>query len=299
MATKACGATEKNAARKRKKRDYRAQIANLKVYFGELSPIAVYRREQRCCRRASVSFFVASGAVEGPHRLCENFLNGGHLPGANNSDSVYEDLGKGATHSLGRTFHFLENSENHVVGPSAVAVKVSHLPRAKACSKSKQSCAERFFKSNLVQRGRFEVHQHQIDFLVRQLLTDASKSLIALFARSKVNGDGGSRRYLTILYVYEQPVLLKFLDQLGEDDVAGARQGVALHKKTAADNDGDHAVKKGKRISGGRRLIERLLGEDHVLVGEKCAVFPGPKLQTSPFGEACQVNSGVIDGFAH
>lgn len=64
-----------------------------------------------------------------------------------------------------------------------------------------------------------------------QLPTDANKSLIALFDRAEANEDEGDTRYLTRSYVPELHVLLNFLDELGDDDVAGARQGAVLDEK--------------------------------------------------------------------
>lgn len=66
-------------------------------------------------------------------------------------------------------------------------------------------------------------------------LTDANTSLVALFARSEANGDGGDMGYLTIFYVTEQPVLLK---------VSGARQNMDLDNEGAAADGLDHAVRK-------------------------------------------------------
>lgn len=83
-------------------------------------------------------------------------------------------------------------------------------------------------KRNLERRGKCEVHQRQKDPLVRQLLTDVSRSLTALVARSKQSTDGENTGYLSILYLLEQPVLLNVYSELGDDDKASARQGPIL-----------------------------------------------------------------------
>lgn len=67
----------------------------------------------------------------------------------------------------------------------------------------------------------------------------------------------------------------------------------------AVAESGGHAVKKGEGPSGGRSLTENLLNGDQFLGGDTGAVFPGPKLHTSPFGEACAVNYEIINNFAH
>lgn len=77
---------------------------------------------------------------------------------------------------------------------------------------------------------------------MRQLLTDADKSLLALFAENEVSGGGSDPDYSTTIYDPEQPVLLNTLDELGDEDVAGAWESVILGKKMAAADSGDYAV---------------------------------------------------------
>lgn len=66
----------------------------------------------------------------------------------------------------------------------------------------------------------------------------------AVVARSEANGDGGDREYLTTFYSSEQLVLLNVSYELGNDEVAGARQKKFLDEPAAAANGRDHAVKK-------------------------------------------------------
>lgn len=79
---------------------------------------------------------------------------------------------------------------------------------------------------------------------MRQLLTDASRSLIALRTSNKAISDGGNTEYLTTLYVLNQPVLLNVSDEPGDDNAAGVWQGMVLGKTTAAAEGENHAVKK-------------------------------------------------------
>lgn len=79
---------------------------------------------------------------------------------------------------------------------------------------------------------------------MRQLLTEAIKSLIAFAVRSETSVDDSATRSLMILYVSEQPMLLNVPDNFGKDDVTSVRQGAVLHKKTAAGDGDDHGVKE-------------------------------------------------------
>lgn len=83
-----------------------------------------------------------------------------------------------------------------------------------------------------------------------KLLTDANKCLRALITRRDADGDGSKTGYLTTLYVSEQPWLLKFLDKLGNDDFANARQGLVMSKVAAPADCGDLAIKRGEELSG-------------------------------------------------
>lgn len=80
--------------------------------------------------------------------------------------------------------------------------------------------------------------------LVRYLFADATRSLVALFARSKTSEDGGNTEYLTTFFLLRQLPLLSLADELGDDDVMSARQGAVADKRPAAADGGDHEVKK-------------------------------------------------------
>lgn len=129
---------------------------------------------------------------------------------------------KETIHGCGGTFDFLDKSEKRVAQFRAVAVKFLHLSREESCAKGKGTGAELFVEDGFVQRGGCEVQERQRDPIVRQLLSDASRCLIALFSRSGANEDDGDMGYLTIFYVREQPMLL---------NVTSARAGRGTGRK--------------------------------------------------------------------
>lgn len=94
-------------------------------------------------------------------------------------------------------------------------------------------------------------------------------------------------------------MLLDILEELGDYDVAGARQGAALDEKGAAADGGHHAVRKREWLSDGRCLIEHLRDRDHVLIRDRGAVLPGLQLHTSPFGKPCPLSPGLLDVLPH
>lgn len=79
---------------------------------------------------------------------------------------------------------------------------------------------------------------------MRQLSADASKSLIALIARSEAIGDRNDTSHMSLLYVLEDPVLLNVPDKLSEGDVMGVWQGAVLDKRASAADSSEYAVKK-------------------------------------------------------
>lgn len=79
---------------------------------------------------------------------------------------------------------------------------------------------------------------------MRQPLTSANKSLIALFPRNKANEDGGNTRYLTIFYVLEQHVLMNIPEELGDDDVVGVLRSAFRDGKEAAGDGRDYKIKE-------------------------------------------------------
>lgn len=170
----------------------------------------------------------------------------------------HEKLKEGATCGCAGTFYSIEASKNRVVEFRAIAAEVLRLSIENACTKSEESGAQIFVTGSVVQRGGWELEQRHGDSLVRQLLTSTSQSLIAVIVRSKVSGDGCDTDYLTILYFFEQPVLLNVSDELGDDDVQSAWQGAVLDGKVAQADGGDHTVRKRQGLSGGQRLIEHL-----------------------------------------
>lgn len=106
---------------------------------------------------------------------------------------------------------------------------------------------------------------------MRQRLTDATKSSVALITTSQMSRDSDTTGCLAILYVPERPRLLIVPVKLGDDDVSGAQQAAVLDQKAAAADDGDHAVRRIEKRSGGRRFIEHLQYGVHVLVRDKVA----------------------------
>lgn len=125
------------------------------------------------------------------------------------------------------------------------------------------------------------------------------KILVALVSKSQASGDSGDTKYLETFYIPKSPGLLPVLDELGKDNVVGAQQGAGLDKRAAATDDGDYAVEKKGRPSGGRRFSEGMRDGSHVLVHDRGVVFPGPLLHMSAFGEARPVDPRVIVGPAH
>lgn len=99
---------------------------------------------------------------------------------------------------------------------------------------------------------------------------------------------------MTLLYVLEQSILVNFLDELGDDDVAGVRQNVVLNARAAAVDHGDHMIKGREKFSAGRHLIENLQDGDRVLLSERGAAVSGSQLQTRAYGKACAVDPGDI-----
>lgn len=79
---------------------------------------------------------------------------------------------------------------------------------------------------------------------MRQILTDANESLIALSARSGASGDSNDAEHLTIFSVSEQLVLLIVSDELVNDSVAGVCQGAVLDSKAAVTGGQNHALKE-------------------------------------------------------
>lgn len=189
-------------------------------------------------------FFVFFRVVNDAHGLGDRFLNGQNLLRTRNRDLSKKNLTNEDTCRYDRTFHFFEESKNRVVEFRAVASEVVHLFGEEACAKGKENGAELFVERTPVQRSECEILQCRRDSLLRQLLTDANKCLIALIARSNANGNSGDTGYLTILCVLEKYVLLNVPDKLGDDDVAGARQCAVLDQKAAVADGGDHAVNK-------------------------------------------------------
>lgn len=151
---------------------------------------------------------------------------------------------------------------------------------------------------DLVQRGRYEVHQRERVHFVRGLFTDANKSLIALVARSERIEDSEDKGHLTIFYVPGQPVRLSVSDELSNNSVQEVQQGAVLDEKAAAADGIDHAFKEDVRFSGGLRLIQHPQVEDHLLFVTN-AIFPGPQLQTIHSRQACSVGRGVVEGYAY
>lgn len=114
---------------------------------------------------------------------------------------------------------------------------------SKRCAKGGKTGAQFSVEEGFVQRGRCEVQQRQTDYLVRQLLIDASEILMALVARSVADRYGVDTGYLAMFYVLRQPVLLSFFDDLANDDVEGVRQGAVLDKKFEAADGRKHEIK--------------------------------------------------------
>lgn len=82
--------------------------------------------------------FAISEVVEDLHSGLDVFLYGRLLLGTRNRSPSHENVVRGAIYSCGSTFHFLEKSKKPVIELGVVAVKVLHLLREKACTKSKK-----------------------------------------------------------------------------------------------------------------------------------------------------------------
>lgn len=88
-------------------------------------------------------------------------------------------------------------------------------------------------------------------------------------------------------------------DRGDHDDFASVRKGIVLDEKTATADGGARAVRKGKWLPAGRGLSEDMRDGNHILVGDRAHMLRGPQLHTGCFGEACLVNSRIIDGSAY
>lgn len=129
-------------------------------------------------------FGVFPKAMEDLHCRGKGFLNGFHLFGARNRDSSHQDFANGATRGCSGTFHYLGESKNLVVELLGVTVKVPPFFREWACAKGMKTGAELILERGHVQRDGHEVHPRRRDPCLRQLFTDAKKSLMALVAGS-------------------------------------------------------------------------------------------------------------------
>lgn len=134
---------------------------------------------------------------------------------------------------------------------------------------------------------------------MRQLLTDENESLIALFAKSETKVDGCSVGYLTPFYVPKLHALLNVLEELGNDDAAGARQSGVMDKETAAADKEDHAVRKWRGFSADDASLRTCEMEITSLFVIELPSLSEPQLHSSDVGEACPVDPRAIDGFAH
>lgn len=61
-----------------------------------------------------------------------------------------------------------------------------------------------------------------------------------------------------MFYVSEQPLLPNLLEELGNDNVADARQSAGLDEKAAAANGSSHAVNGREGLPSERPVIEHL-----------------------------------------
>lgn len=99
---------------------------------------------------------------------------------------------------------------------------------------------------------------------------------------------------MTIFYDPKQPVLLNVSDELGDDNIAGVRQGALLDEKAAAVDGCENVFKKRGLVCEGR-LTEHLRDGDHIFVCDRGAVLRGPQLHTIPFSKACPADPEVTD----
>lgn len=177
--------------------------------------------------RPFVFFF---GAVKASHGCGDRLLSDSHPFPARSRDLGHETFKKRATQGCGGTSHFLEKSEICAVVFRALAVEFQHLSGKHRSEKEEKTGSGLFAQGSLVQRRGCKIQHRQRDPLVGQLLTDASRSLIVLSTRNEASGDGGHTGSLATFYVSQSSVLLSFSGELGDDDVAGARQSAVLEK---------------------------------------------------------------------
>lgn len=104
-------------------------------------------------------------------------MNASHLLEAKSRDLGHEMVAKGAIYGRGGTFRFFEKSGNHSVERSPISVKAQPFFREKACLNGKEAGVELYVETSPVQRGECKVPERQRDLVVRQHLTEASKSL--------------------------------------------------------------------------------------------------------------------------
>lgn len=228
-------------------------------------------------------FNVLLQAREAPHSPAEGFFHGRHLLRARSRDQRYEDGAMSATCCLGGSFYFVEESKKRLVQFGASALEFVYFSGEEASTKGKETDAELSVERVSVQRGGCEVRQRQRNLLVPQLLTNPAENLIAFVDRNEGSRGRGDTKDLSFFYVLKRLLKLSFLDELGDDDVAGIHQDAVLNKKAAAADGRGHPLKKRGTLPGGRRFTEHLRCGNSFLVSDRRADPCGSQLHTSGF----------------
>lgn len=103
-----------------------------------------------------------------------------------------------------------------------------------ACTDNNIDGAKHFIEGDVGKRGGRERRHGTLEALLRQVTPDTSEDGVAVAACSRASSNGGKTRDLTELDVFEQYLLLDFLCETCENDVAHVLYAATMPEKEAA-----------------------------------------------------------------